>query len=186
MSSDEMRNMFFIVKGSYAKTEPHFINSVTGDTQYIGGYDPYNSDTKEWYMLFDNRNFKCIACGSEFEKVLKGVYNNIKYYKGNYKKYLKHTTDCVRPSPVMQCLYTRIYEEYGDYFSEEVQEMEDLAYSELKEETPLNKTRKLLAKGKARLQKVDTTPKEVEEIETPTPKKTIKPKVKMGVKKLSF
>ena len=186
MNDVSMRNVFFIVRGNYQKTEPHFTNSVTGEVQYLGGYDPYNGDTKEWYMLLDNINFKCIACGSDFNKVLKGVYNNIKTYKGNFNRYTKCIMEYSRPAPLMQELYKRIYEEYGDYFSEEVQEMEDLAYSELKEETPLNKTRKLLAKGGKALKTVVSTPKEDVVIDDLTPKKTIKTKVKMGIKKLSF
>ena len=186
MSESSMKGIFFIIKGDYRKTEPHFTNSVSGDVNYIGGYDPYNSATKEWYMLLDNINFKCIACGSDFNKVLKGVYNNIKTYKGNYKKYAKSILGDFKPAPTMQCLYQQIYKEYGDFYIDEVQEMEDLAFSEIKEETPLNKTRKIISKGKAKLKKVVATPKDEVEIDTTTPNLVAKPRVKIGVKKLKM
>lgn len=214
MNKDTMKGLFFIIKGKYQKgVAPSFKNEVSGDTSYIGGYDPYSETTEEWYMLLDTKTFHCIACGSDFNKVLKSVYTVIKKHKGVAKNYFKRisktTSDdyyethylgqrplthdqrqkkaegrCPRVSPVMRCLYEHIYEEYGDFFSDEIEEMEDLAYSELKEEKPINKTKKLMAKTKKSVGNTTMTPKKEEVIGTPTPKKLVKPKVKMGVKKL--
>lgn len=210
MNNDNMRGLFFIMKGRYNKgLEPSFRNSVSNDTMYIGGYDPFNSRTENWYMLLDNKTFHCIACGSDLDKVLKGVYTVIKKHKGVAKKYFKRVSDttsddyyethylglapltpeqraskaegkCPRVSPVMRCLYEKVFEEYGDFFSDEIKEMEDLAYSELREDKPVNKSKKLMAKNK---KSVETTPKKEVLLETPTLKK-VKPKVKVGVKKL--
>lgn len=213
--SDEMRGLFFIAKGHYLKgVAPAFVNKETNETQHIGGFDPYNEKTEEWYMLMDCKTFHCIACGSDLERVLKGVYTSIKKHKGVAKRYFKHVSNttsddyyethylgkrpltreelakkakgrCPRVSPVMRCLYERIYEEYGDFFSDEIREMEDLAYSELREDKPIHKTKKLVAKTKKNVGGVEITPKKEEVIDTPTPKK-LKSKVKLGVKKLSM
>lgn len=213
--SDDMRGLFFIVKGQYRKTEPSFINRVTNDKTYIGGYDPYDDDTEEWYQLMDCKTFHCLACGSDFNRVLKGVHTAIIKHKGQAKRYFKQvcsiTSDdyyevhylghapltpekrakkaegrCPRVSPPMMELYKHIYDEYGEFFREEIEKMEDLAYSELVEERPINKTRKLVSKNKPKGGLVKTETPKVEVIETPTTPKKVRSKVKMGIKKLSM
>lgn len=216
--SDDMRGLFFIVKGQYKKgVAPSFVNSVTGDVQHIGGYNPYDDTTSEWFMLMDSKTFHCIACGSDLDKVLRSVYTAIVKHKGDAKRYFKYvssiTSDdyyethylgksplthdqrvkkaegrCPRVSPTMRCLYEHIYAEYGDFFSEEIEKMEDLAYKELSGRKPINKTKKIMAKTKKVTTKVETktpTPK-VETPEVMTPKKLVKPKVRVGVKKLNM
>lgn len=213
--SDTMKGLFFIVKGQYTKgVEPSFINGATNDVSYAGGYDPERPDTSEWYMCLDKVTFQCIACGSNLDKVLKSVYTTIMKYKGNAKRYFKHVSDttsddyyevhylgrssltseqrskkaegrCPRTSPPMRCLYNAVYGWYGDFFSRQVKEMEDQAYSDLeeviRESRPINRTRKIMKK----------TPVKKVEMETPqTPQKGVGTKLKklgktkLGVKKL--
>lgn len=212
---DSMRGLFFVVKGQYRKgLEPSFVNRVSGDVNHIGGYDPYSKDTENWYMLMDKITFQCLACGSDLEKVVKGVYTAIMKRKGSAKKYFKHVSDttsddyyevhylgrtplnhdqrqkkaegrCPRVSPIMRELYSAVYNEYGDFFRDLIEEQEDLAYENLKEERPINKTRKLVSKNKVKnteMEKSNTS----QVIETQTPKKLVKPKTKLGVKKLSM
>lgn len=211
---DDMRGLFFIVKGQYKKgVRPSFVNSVSGDVSYIGGYDPYNPNTENWYMLLDCKTFHCVACGCDLEKVLKSVHTVIVKSKGVGKRYFKHvssiTSDdyyevhylgrrpltpeqrakkaegrCPRVSPIMRCLYEHIYEEYGDFFSDEIKKMEDLAYKDLKESTPVNKSRKLVSKTKPKNVEVKIEPPKKEVYETPTLKLKVKPKKK--IKKLSI
>ena len=213
---DSMRGLFFIVKGHYKKgVEPSFVNSVSGDVNHIGGYNPDSVTTDEWYMLMDKITFQCIACGSDLDKVVKGVYNAIVKRKGSAKKYFKHISDttsddyyeihylghtplthdqrvkkaegrCPRISPVMRCLYSHIFSVYGDYYIDQIEHMEDLAYSDLeewkKENRPINKTKKRLAKTKVQ-KPVMETPKQSE---VDTTSKKVKPKMKLGVKKLAM
>lgn len=211
--NQDMRSLFFVVKGQYSKgAEPSFVNKATGDVNHIGGYDPFNSTTTKWYMVLDNKTFNCVACGGNLDKVLKSVYKTIKTYKGVARNYFKHVSEvtsddyyevhylgraplthdqrvakaegrCPRVSPAMRCIYERVFSEYGDYYEEEVQEMEDLAYSELKEELANNNVVKRSKKLISRSKKVIETPKK-EEVTTP-PKKVIKPKVKFGVKRVA-
>ena len=211
---DTMKDLFFIVKGQYRKgIAPSFVNSVTGDVNYVGGYDPDKDTTEKWYMCLDKVTFQCVSCGSDFNKVVHSVYTLIMKYKGNAKKYFKHISDttsddyyethylghapltldqrnkkaegrCPRVSPPMRCLYNAVYSWYGDYFSEQVREMEDQAYSDLEEvirnSKPINRTKRIMKK---------TPVKKVEMEETSTPKvspntmkKVVKPK--LGLKKL--
>lgn len=186
--SENMRGLFFIVKGQYTKgAEPSFNNDITGGVSYIGGFDPYSEDTAEWYMLLDSKTFNCVSCGRDINKMLKGVYNTIKRYKGSAERYFKSLKEAnygkgTHQPPAMRCLYEHIYEEYGDFYSDEVEEMEDLAYSELVEEKPFNKSKKLVSKHKKTMELLE---KEEVRIDTLTPKK-VKPKVKLGVKKLTM
>lgn len=186
--SDDMRGLFFIVKGQYERRKgKSFVNRATGDTNHIGGYDPYSDTTPEWYMLVDTKTYTCVMCGTKLDKIVRGVYTIIKKYKGDAKRYFKNVIDTSagypKVSPMMRCLYEEVYNEYGDYFRDKVREMEDLAYKELVEETPVHKTRKIVAKGKSSLTPVETTPVEKKTMEDMTPKK-VKPKMKFGLKKI--
>lgn len=174
MNSDSMRGLFFIIKGQHRnKLSPAFVNKVTGDTCYIGGYDPYSDETEEWYQLIDRRCFHVVCCGGSLEKVLNGVRTMILKYKGSAKRYIKYvsqtTSDdyyethylgkspltpeqrskkaegrCPRTSPIMRCMYEEIDRCFGDFCSEEITEIEDSAYKELADSRPINKSRKLL------------------------------------------
>lgn len=214
---EDMRGLFFIMKGKYKKVKPSFRNEVTGDTSFIGGYDPDSEDTEEWYMLVDNKTFHCVACGSSLKKVLDSVKSVIVRYKGDAKLYFRHvskvTSDdyyethylgrkeltpdqrtkkaqgrCPRVSPAMRCLYEKIFEEYGDFFSEDIEDMENEAYQTLKDNTPLRKSKKLMARTKNNTAEMVRKPtlKKKEEKVLEKPKKLIKPKKKFGFKKLSM
>lgn len=183
--SEDMRGLFFIMKGQYKKgVEPSYINT-NGGVSYIGGYDPYYT-SEEWFMLIDTRTFQCHSSSSSLHKVLKSAYNIIVRNKGNAKRYFKAISDVpYGVSKSMRELREHVYEEFGHYFSDEIKEMEDLAYEVVKEEKPLNKARKLVSKNKTKIGLVTTPSKKEMVMETPTPK-MVKPKVKMGVKRLTM
>lgn len=212
---DSMKDLFFIVKGQYRKgVEPCFVNRATGEVSWIGGHDPSKDTTEEWYMLMDKMTFHCVGCGSDLNKVLHGIHTQIMKHKGSAKKYFKWvssvTSDdyyevrylghqpldhdkrvkkaegrCPRVSPPMRCLYEAIYSEYGDYYLEQIEEMEDLAYHDLKvwqeNNKPLNKTRNRMKKTPLKKVEVEektppkerTTPLNIGKIKRP----------KMGVKR---
>ena len=214
---DNMRGLFFIVKGQYKKSaRPSVVNSVSKDTMWLGGYDPYNADTEEWYMLMDNKTFHCVMCGSDLKKVLQGVYDLIIRYDGVAKKYFKHvsstTSDdyyethylghqplthdqrvkkaegrCPRVSPVMRCLYESVFKEYGDFYIEEVEEMENKAYNDLKTKETPKKTKKLIgnrkvSNGHKGVTKTETNTK-VEGVTTLKTFKNMKTKTKVLIRK---
>ena len=214
--SEDLRGVFFIVKGQYRKgVAPSFVNRATNETSWVGGYDPHSDATEEWYMCLDRITFQCCGCGSDLKKVAHGVYTQIIKYK-DLKHYLHHisktTSDdtyevkylghaplthdqrvkkaegrCPRVSPPMRCLYEEIYNNFGNYYEDLVEEMEDLAYSEIKDKTPFRKAKKL-----AKTKTITPTHKEVTQ-KTSTLKKVGKPKTPqnttkvikpMGVKKI--
>lgn len=218
---EDMRGLFFIVKGQYVK------DSKDSDSVCISGYDPYAPDTTEWYMLLDNVTFYCYACGGDLNKVVKGVktaitkfktkqayfkhvctVTNEDYYETHYKGEAPLTPEqlsakmegrCPRVSPAMKKLYGAVYDAYGDFFADVVEEQEDLAYEALKGQNPFNKSKKLVRKTKSLekpsgevkktpLKKVKSPLKKVEE-KAPVAKtlpKRVKPMKKLGVKKLSL
>lgn len=216
MTKEDMRGLFFVIKGQYKKDN-------SSDGVCVSGYDPYAPDTEEWYMVLDNTTFFCVSCGSNLKKVIRGVYNNIVKYKTrkNYFKQVCTITSedyyevhylgqppltieqrnakmegkCPRVSPAMKVLYTKIFREYGDFFDDLVREQEDLAYEALKGQTPFKKSKKLVKKTKT----LNTAVVEEEKAPEKTPKKLVKkshtedtpmttkvkPKVKLGVKRLT-
>lgn len=184
---DDMRGLFFIVKGQYSKGARPSVVNTSGDVSYLGGYDPLSDDTKEWYQVIDNTTFNCVACGGDLDSVLRSLSNLIKKHKGSLKRYLKfmkHYSTGVSPS--MREFYKHLYEEYGDFFNDLVCEVVENTYIELVEERPVNKSKRLLAKNKIHKEDLEmNTKKEDTPVETLTLKK-VKPKVKLGVKKLKL
>ena len=186
----DMRGLFYIVKGQYKPNKRDTLNTE--------GYEPDNPSTVEWYQLRDCKTHHCIACGSNFNKVLKGVYTAITKYKVAkvYFKYVDDTTTedyyrthylgkppytpeertkrgedgrSARVSPEMKVLFDKVYEDYGDYYREYIIEMEDEAYKYLASQTPIGKTKKIMAKTK----RPSTPPRKTPPtpVETPTPPK---------------
>lgn len=211
---DTMKDLFFIMKGQYRKgVAPSFVNSAIGDVNYVGGYDPDRPETEEWYMCLDKVTFQCICCRSDFNKVLHSVYTVIMKYKGKAKKYFKHISDttsedyyevhylghtpltpeqrskkaegrCPRTSPPMRCLHNAVYSWYGDYYKDQIEEMEEKAYSDLEEvirnSKPINKSRKIMKRTPVKRVEMETPKTPSGEI-TPV-KKVVKPKI--GVRKI--
>lgn len=187
---ESMRGLFYIVKGQYAKKGDSFVNRVTGDVSYIGGYDPTDESTPEWYRVQDNVLHYCVCCGSDLDKCLKAITNQIKRYKTRkmyFKKVCQLTSEdyyeihylghrpltpeqrskkaegrCPRTSPVQRALEEEVYKAYGDYYSDLIKEAEDIAYEEIKNDKPLSKAMK-------RHKKL-SRPVEIQEEETPVVK----------------
>lgn len=189
-TTQDMRGLFYIVKGQYKPNKR--------DTLNTDGYDPEDPNTSEWYQLRDCKTHHCVVCGRDFNKVLKGVYTLIITYKvaRNYFKFVDDTTTedyyrthylgkppytpeqrakraesgrSARLSPPMKELHDLIYDDYGDYYREYIREMEDEAYKYLASQTPMGKTKKLLGKTKrpsTPSRKTPPTP-----VETPIPPK---------------
>lgn len=177
---DSMRGLFYITQGRYKKCGDSFMNTFSGDVSYIGGYDPSNTSTERWYTLRDYETHHCIACGSDFEKVVGSVYTAIKRYKGSAKSYFKHISEvtsddyyevrylgkkpmtreqrakkaegrCPRVSLADRCLHDCIYQEYGQHFSELIEREEERAYDDLER---LGNKHTLSNKAKSRLMRV--------------------------------
>lgn len=204
--SDSMRGLFFIIKGKYMKNlEPSFLNEVTGDMSYIGGFNPCDDTTETWYRCVDRITFHCISCGSDLEKVVSSITRAIVKHKGSAKRYFKHVSDttsedyyethylgrtplsdeqrskkaegrCPRVSPATKCMEKAIYEEWGDYYEEEIAEAEDRGYDLLKENTLVNRSRKLFKRTSVvTLPETPKTPEKVVPVKKKTPDTRRKP-----------
>lgn len=179
---NSMRGLFFIIKGQYTKgAEPSFLNEATGGVNYIGGYDPESEDTEEWYMLIDNKTFMCQSASADLDKVLGVAHRLIKRHKGDLNHYIGVMKDIPRGvSSSTKEIRKHIFNTYGDYYRYEIEEMEDLAYRELREEKPINKNRKLVSKIKTKVV-METSEKVIETHRNGL----VKPKIRVGVKKIS-
>lgn len=173
---EDMRNLFIIIKGQYLKgVFPRIFDSVTGDTHYIGGFNPTNENTVEWYQALDRNTFHTISCGQDLNTVLTAIKVHIKTYKGKarnyYKALSKYTTEdyyethylghsaipyeqkrksdkCCGVSEVMKSAYLAVLNTYGDFYRDQIAVVEDEAYEELVDNNPISKARKLHKKRK--------------------------------------
>lgn len=184
--SEDLRGVFFIVKGQYKHhTTPVFVNKATQSEQCLGGYNPTDPHTKEWYMVLDNIEFNCVACGGDFDTVKRGVYEAITTYKTK-ERYLhaQKRKQGNKVSAPMRCLYEQVYKEFGDYYEDTVEEQEDLAYGSGVFRTPLQRSKDI--KKKTTVKRL-VTPNTTEKKEVAV-KKTIRRKapLKRSLKKLSI
>lgn len=184
---EDLRGVFFIVKGQYKRNcGKSFINNYTGDVNHLGGYDPTSEDTVEWYMVLDRVDYHCVYCGSSFEKAKNSIYNTIKNYRtlNRYKKRLGEKDKSQRVSKPMRCLYMELYNTYGDFYSDCIEEQEDLAYGDVVFKTPLQRTKDIKKKTTVkRLVTQNTTEKKDVEVS-----KTLRRKapLKRSLKRLSI
>lgn len=183
---ESLRGLFVIVKGVY-------LPSVG-----VKSYDPEGEDTREHYMLMDRECFNPVACGDTLEKVLKSLDNTIRRYKTRkaYFKHLHdYTTEDyyhihyeggspysdgevkmllgsgghrTRVSPIMKEHYKDVIDRYGEYFSDKVEEVEDMAYAKIKTPVERSMSKKVLVK---RLPSVKTPKEEKKVLKKITPKK---------------
>lgn len=160
---ESLRGLFYIVKGHYVKNKaPRFWNEVSASYNDIGGYDPEREDTEEWYMVYDNETFRCHGAVS----TLLGAGNIIRHIILKHKTKEDYFTTLeqyeVSPSPTHLRLQQEVYNTYGDYFKQYVKDVENRAYTSIRENTPTKKARKRFIKRTPVT--VEVTP-----VSTPTP-----------------
>lgn len=175
--TSDMRGLLYIVKGTYSKTEP-CVSGEDKEKHYIGGYDPDNDNTEEWYRVMDNTTFFTISAGVTLDKALEMVKNTILKYKTR-KEYFKMLSKvssedyyevhylghapltreqkekkmqkcgCPSASPAQKVLEKLVYDHYGDYYGDLISEAEEEAYEELKGDTLVKRTQKKFKKVSA-------------------------------------
>lgn len=200
---EDMRGMFFILKGQY--------NAKQG----MESLDPENENTEEWYEAMDNVVFNTIACGSSLDKCVRAVETCIKkhgtreeyfrtlsefttedYYQVHYKGQAPFTTEQLhdmmgngmraRTSPATKELMKEAYDRYGYEYEELIAEAEDRAYQSTRFSTPLQRTQKIALKRteKTIQPRKDTKPISDNPKEEKTLKKTNKKPLRMKPKQL--
>lgn len=142
---EDLRGVFFILKGSYRHhLEPAWVNPVTETTNWCGGFNPSLSTTEEWYMLLDSLTLTCHRASSDLQRVLEGVDYTIKKYKTRavFEKTMR-SLEFGMTSKSTKALDEHLGHLYGHHFAALVREREDIAYTHLRENTPVAKARKL-------------------------------------------
>lgn len=196
-TGDSMRGLFFISKGVGEKDkQPCFYNKERSDFDYIGGYDPNDYETEEWYRVIDTVTFSVhTACGT-LEKAVESVEKMIKRYKSK-RSFLTAVKDTgVFSSSANSLENEEVFNMWGDFYAVEVRQAEERAYHEVYMSNPMNRaTENAKKQAQLMLKKVsaekDITPKDTQEAvsfrkpkeEVPKEKEEI-PRNIFGVRKL--
>lgn len=163
---NSMKGLFVIVKGQYSKTAPA-VTCRDGEDRFIGGYNPADEHTSEWYQLMDRVTFQTISCGSSIDQLINRLTKTIVYFNNDKDRYLSRFNTTyeddtgrlskrVTVSPITRMMLEKVVEFYGDYFDDIISDAEEKAFKELAQKP--KKTVKKIAVVK----------------DTPTPKNTIK------------
>ena len=157
---EDLRGVFFIVKGQYRSgVAPSFYNTCVDSEQWLGGYNP-ETTTTEWYQLIDRLTWTVHYANSEYEKVLAGVRYMIKKYKTRSHFLSVMTEFGARNSSSVREMDRHIYDLWGDYFLEDIEEEEGVAYAYLKENSTYHKVARRM-KGKVLHDEVEVVAPEV-------------------------
>lgn len=181
---ENLRGYFYIVKGHYVKNRaPRFWNEVSESDNYIGGYDPEREDTEEWYMVFDNEEFRCHGSSTTLQGAANIIRRIILRYKTKeqYLSALEGFDTTV--SPIHIRLHQEVYNTYGDYFKQFVSEVvEESAYREVRNNTPVVKARNRKRRSLVKAEMVEVTPPQTIEVNTSSDTSTPKPRRGKGLK----
>ncbi len=185
---ESLKDVFYIVKGQYRDKAPKIV-CESGREVYVGGYDPSSEETNEWYRVLDKNTFYTVYCGSSLEGALNAITKEIKKF-GSQRQFYKHVCKvtnedyyevhylhhapiseeerenrrvegrCPRVSPVQKELERAVYETYGDYYQDLIDEYVEKGVEALEKKDPLKKSSGLRSKFK--LKKKTTTGEVVE------------------------
>lgn len=131
----DMKGLFAVIKGQYRRHGEVFFNEVSGERNYLGGYDPESEDTVDWYMLVDTETYTTLAGGASLEKVVSCARKYIKKYKTR-KAFLQSLSDTEygsATSPIHRRLMQEVCMRYGSYYQDLVEETVDDEYTILKD-----------------------------------------------------
>lgn len=140
---EDLRGVFIIIKGQYRRKEPIMVYKEK--EYYIGGYDPEDESTMEWYRVVDRELGICAYAGSSLERALHAVRREIIRHK-DLRTYMKRMRKYTRNSSNSIYLDRCAEEEYGYYFRNKIKRMEDEAYDFLKDNTNVKKAKRRFKK----------------------------------------
>lgn len=162
IEEQELKEVFFIVKGQYRPDKDE-------DGVSVSGYDPSNKDTVEWYRVIDNVKYNTIFCGSDYTKALVAIERVIKKCK-TLDRYIRNTREVPKSSPKSVELDAKAIRYYGHYFREDIAKAEQRAYGELM--TSHLKSTKRLVKPLPKKETPETPTKLVKKKEVQVEEKT--------------
>lgn len=173
---EDLRNVFFIIKGQYRKKSP--VMTFRGNDYYVGAYDPEDEETTEWYRVLDRETGGCIHASNSLDKALHAIRREI-IRNRDLRTYLKVNKNVPRKSPQEINLNRCAEEEYGYYYEDRIRVMEDEAYAFLEDNTSVKK-------AKRRFKKIGEVKEVKEDIETETKPKSVGKKNKMVMHKIKL
>ena len=140
---EDLRGIFIIIKGQYRRKAP--IMTYKEKEYYIGGYDPEDESTMEWYRVVDKELGICAYAGSSLERALLAVRREIIRNK-DLRTYEKRMRKYTRTNPNSINMDRCVDEEYGFYFRDKIRAMEDEAYAFLEDNTSVKKAKRRFKK----------------------------------------
>lgn len=141
---EDLRNKFIIIKGTFSKKKP--LINVGEESFYIGGYDPEEESTKEWYRVIEKTTGNVIHASNSLDKALNSIRREIIRSK-DFNGYLKSVNKfSLGEGKLMSLMNQALIEEYGYYFEEEIEKMEEEAYNFLKDNTNVKKAKRRFKK----------------------------------------
>lgn len=118
-------DILYISKGQFRKLEPSFqvqIDPKRTETVYIGGYNPADPGTAEYYTLRDSVTHNAHFASADLHKVLRYVPELISMYGDESAALIEAVRQHTVPmSAVTLEQERRVYEAYGDYYRDAVQ-----------------------------------------------------------------
>lgn len=170
---ESMRGLFFIQKGQYRKGGLKV--TVKDGKEYedrdLGGYNPYDPNTLQRYIVYDKVTFNSICSVGTLEQALNCITNHIVRYENDPERYFREVCEVTnedfyfrhylgrppftdiqlrkrraegrswRQSPHMKRMCYAVQTQYGDFFSDDVEEAEEKALSLLEEKRRERKER---------------------------------------------
>lgn len=115
-------NVFYIIKGQYRRVAPSVVVPASGKreeiTVFLGGYDPENPNTHEWYMLMDSDTHTVHTASADILTVLAGLYNAITRYHTRAKMVSVTREHMTATSYAQETTDLEVYKKYGDYYKD--------------------------------------------------------------------
>lgn len=146
--SNSLNNVFYVVKGQYQKgLAPVCFYEEKGETLYLGGFNPYSENTVEWYGLYDNITHRCYGCGN-LDSIFSALRKVVKLYRNKEKLIKAYNSGEYRVSKAQKVLHEGIFNEFGDYLREEIEEIVDESFEEIKNDTPFNRAKKRMKRSR--------------------------------------
>lgn len=166
-----LEDIFYITKGQYLKQSPQV--EIEGEMKFIGGYNPENKNTIDWYRVLDNKTFFTLCAGPSLEKcldVLTKTVKQVKTVEGYYEYLATFTTEDywqvnylgetpltpeeakevastegkqMRTGRVQKAYESEIFKAYGDFYDEEVKEAVRKGLEETEKPKVLKKVKRL-------------------------------------------
>lgn len=174
MNTTGFADILYIVKGQYRKNlPPKFFNEVSETENSIGGFNPNDPATEEWYMVQDNIYHMCHGAGSNLEEALKVVSHIITTYRTPDAFLTAAREYHVNTSRSTCRLMEEVLKTFGNPFRADIERAIQSTYKQVKENHPAAQARSRFKRREVKLnQELDIVKQENQVVSAvPRPKK---------------